>query len=156
MPAVLFVCLGNICRSPTVEGLFRHHVAQAGLGDEFLIDSAGTGDWHAGSPPDPRAIATASRRGVSIVDLRARQITEPDFRRFDLILGMDRQNVANIARLKPADATAEVRLFLDAGLGLNRDVPDPYHEDQTAFETVFDLCDQGAAALLARLRERAG
>lgn len=155
MPAILFVCLGNICRSPTVEGLFRHHVLQAGLGEAFLIDSAGTGDWHAGSPPDPRAIATASRRGVSIEDLRARQITAEDFRHFDLILGMDRQNVTNIARLKPSGTKAEVRLFLDAALGVNRDVPDPYYDGQAAFDAVFDLCDRGAAALLARLSDRA-
>lgn len=156
MPAVLFVCLGNICRSPTAEGLFRAHVAAAGLSSGFSFDSAGTGDWHLGEPPDPRAIATAARRGVDISDLRARQVIPADFERFDLILGMDQQNIANLKRLAPAGAAQRVSLFLEAAQGLSAEVPDPYTHDQRMFDHVFDLCNEAAAALVQKLQAASG
>ena len=153
--SVLFVCLGNICRSPTAEGLFRHHLRAAGLESAIAHDSAGTGDWHVGEPPDPRAIAAAARRGVFIDDLRVRQVTPADFDRFDLILGMDRQNVANLRRLGGAKAEGRVALFMEAALGEARDVPDPYYEPDAAFDRVFDMCDRAAGALVASIRTRA-
>lgn len=149
MPAILFVCLGNICRSPTAEGLMRNHVRAAGLTDRFVIDSAGTGGWHAGDPPDPRAIATAAGHGVDISDLRARKIRGSDFSSFDLIVGMDRQNVADLERLRPPRSAARVALFLEAALGERAEVPDPYYGDDADFEAVFSLCERAAAALLA-------
>jgi protein-tyrosine phosphatase len=149
--SVLFVCLGNICRSPTAEGLVRHHLRLAGLDGQVRVDSAGTGGWHQGEPPDSRAVAAAARRGVAIGDLRARQVTPADFERFDLILGMDRQNVQNLRRLAGGRAQGGIALFLQEALGETADVPDPYYEDDAAFDRVFDLCDRAARALVARL-----
>lgn len=149
--AVLFVCLGNICRSPTAEGLFRNHAAAAGLADRFVVDSAGLGPWHVGDPPDQRAIRTAARRGVDLAGLRGRQVSPADFGRFDWILGMDRANMAGLRRLQPPESRASVELFLAAALGEPREVPDPYHEPDHAFDAVFDLCDRAARALLDRL-----
>ncbi|WP_237153254.1 low molecular weight protein-tyrosine-phosphatase [Oryzibacter oryziterrae] len=151
MPAVLFVCLGNICRSPLAEGVFRNRVRAAGLADTFIIDSAGTGGWHAGDPPDPRSIAAAARRGVDISDLRARQVRKADFGTFDLILGMDRQNVRDLLRIAPPAHQDRVSLFMQTALQLGQEVPDPYYDDDRAFDRVFDMCDKAAAALLAQL-----
>ncbi|MDC7683348.1 low molecular weight phosphotyrosine protein phosphatase [Asticcacaulis sp. BYS171W] len=151
MTAVLFVCLGNICRSPLAEGLFRHHVATAGLSDRFLIDSAGTGGWHKGEAPDRRSIAVAACYGVAIHEQCARQLHRDDFYRFDLILGLDRDNVRNIRNLMPDDATAKVALYLDEALGITKDVPDPYYGDTRDFEAVYKLCDQASQALLTTL-----
>ena len=151
MPSVLFVCLGNICRSPTAEGLLRHHARAAGLDDRCRIDSAGTGGWHIGDPPDRRAIAAAARHGVDLSGLRGRKVSPADFTAFDLILGMDRQNVADLKALAPAGATAKTSLFLAEALGRNADVPDPYYGDRADFNAVFELCDRAARALLTRL-----
>ncbi|ESQ77805.1 low molecular weight protein-tyrosine-phosphatase [Asticcacaulis sp. YBE204] len=155
MRSVLFVCLGNICRSPLAEGLFRHHVETAGLSDRFTIDSAGTGNWHKGEPPDRRSIAVAARYGVAIHEQCARQLHADDFHRFDLILGLDRDNVRNIRTLMPDDATATVALYLDEALGISKDVPDPYYGDARDFETVYNLCDKASVALLAKLTKPA-
>lgn len=151
MRSVLFVCLGNICRSPLAEGLFRHHVEAAGLSDRFTIDSAGTGGWHKGEAPDRRSIAVAARFGVAIREQCARQIHRDDFYRFDLILGLDRDNVRNIRNLTPEDATATVALYLEEALGLTKDVPDPYYGDARDFEAVYTLCDKASLALLGKL-----
>lgn len=151
MTSVLFVCLGNICRSPLAEGLFRHHVARAGLSHAFRIDSAGTGGWHAGEGPDPRSVAVAARYGVDISAQSARQLHRDDFSRFDLILGLDRDNVRNIRRITPQDASARVALYLEEALGQEKDVPDPYYGDARDFETVYRLCDEASKALLAKL-----
>lgn len=156
MISVLFVCLGNICRSPLAEGLLRHHVDQAGLTDRFLIDSAGTGGWHKGECPDRRSIAVAARYGVDISAQCARQLHRDDFYRFDLILGLDRDNVRNIRNIAPADATAKIALYLDEALGLTKDVPDPYYGDARDFEVVYRLCDEASAALMAKLTNPTG
>lgn len=152
MRSILFVCLGNICRSPTAEGLMLNHLAAAGLSRQTHVDSAGIGGWHAGDPPDPRAIAAARKRGVDLAPLRARQVRTADFTEFDLIVGMDRQNVADLRRLAPLGSTARIALCLEEALGLNREVPDPYYGDEQGFDAVFDLCDRAARALIEKIR----
>ena len=148
MTRVLFVCLGNICRSPTAEGVFRARAAAADMA--VTVDSAGTGAWHVGEAPDHRAQNEAQRRGYDLSHQRARQVTAQDFRDFDLIFAMDRSNLANLRRVRPANATAEVELFLDLLPDQPlREVPDPYYED--GFDMVLDLIEDGADALIARL-----
>lgn len=148
MHSILFVCLGNICRSPTAEGLMLNHLAAAGLSHSVRVDSAGTGGWHVGDPPDLRAIAAAHKRGVDLTSLRARQVQKSDFSDFELIVGMDRQNVADLHRLAPKGSTARIGLFLEEALGLSSEVPDPYYEDERAFDAVFDLCDRAVRAFI--------
>ena len=140
-PAVLFVCLGNICRSPLAELALRVETARHGL--DWQIDSAGTGDWHVGNPPDPRARAEARRRGHDIDHYRARQISREDFHRFTHIIALDRQNLADIRALAPPDASAHLSLLLDHVPGREGEgVFDPYHGDATAFaETWADVSD---------------
>ena len=152
MRSILFVCLGNICRSPTAEGLMLNHIEAAGLSHLVRVDSAGIGGWHAGDPPDRRAIAAARKRGVDLSQLRARQVQKADFSKFELIVGMDRQNVADLRHLAPAASTAHVGLFLDEALGLPDEVPDPYYEDERAFDAVFDVCDRAIRALVEKIR----
>ena len=126
MKQVLFVCLGNICRSPMAEGVFRKLVDELGATGRFRADSAGTGDWHIGEPPDPRAIAAAQRRQIDIADLRARQVAPTDFDAFDLILAMDAKNLADLRRLGPPVST-RIELFMSFAPGAAAvDVPDPY------------------------------
>jgi protein-tyrosine phosphatase len=150
---VLFVCLGNICRSPTAEGVLRHLAALEAQGLALDIDSAGTADYHIGAPPDLRSQRAALKRGVDIGGLQARQVTEDDFTRFDLILAMDRQNLRELEALKPRGSRASVKLFLDYAPHLNlRDVPDPYYRDAAAFEEVLDLATVASRGLLANLR----
>jgi protein-tyrosine phosphatase len=149
VPRVLFVCLGNICRSPLMEGLVRARwPADA---PPLLVDSAGLGAWHAGQPPDPRAIAVAARHGVDIAAQRARALVADDFRRFELILCADRTNLAELERRRPADAIAHVARFLDHA-GIGGDVPDPYTGGEREFAAVHHLLARGAEALVARLR----
>lgn len=156
MVRVLFVCTGNICRSPTAEGVFRHLVRAAGLSADIGSDSAGTTDYHKGEPPDRRSQSAARARGVDLSDLRARRVTAEDFRRFDYVLAMDEGHLRQLRRMAPADGTAEVRLFMDYAPGAAaREVPDPYYGDAGQFEVVLDLVETGAAALLAHIR-RAG
>jgi protein-tyrosine phosphatase len=147
---VLMVCLGNICRSPTAEAVLRHKLRQAGLSDEVEIDSAGTGDWHVGNPPDARSQSHAARRGYDLAALRARCLSEDDFRRFDLILAMDHDNLAEIERLRPRPSRAEVLLFAD------RPVPDPYAGGAQGFEEVLDLVEEASQAWVEELRGRLG
>lgn len=151
---ILFVCLGNICRSPTAEGVFRHKLRQAGWEGRVEVDSAGTGDWHCGNPPDRRACQAAARRGYRLDALRARQVVAEDFRRFDLILAMDRHNLAHLQALRPAGSDAQLDLFL-ARYGLPVDeVPDPYYGGPEGFDAVLDLIEQAADALLREAMER--
>lgn len=147
MTSVLFVCLGNICRSPTAEAVFRHRAAQAGL--QVVVDSCGTGGWHAGEPPHMPAIEAAARRGYDMRALRARQLTADDFRRFDHVLVMDRSNLADALAVMPAGG-AVPRLFLDHAPELGRsDVPDPWYTRD--FDGALDLIEAASDGLLRDL-----
>jgi len=148
---VLFVCTGNICRSPTAEGVFRAMVRKAGLEDRIETDSAGTHAYHVGDPPDERAVRAARRRGWDISDLRARKVEAEDFDDFDLILALDRGHLRLLERMRPRGSRAEVRLFLTDG----RDVPDPYYGGPGDFDRALDLVEEGAREVLARLKSRA-
>jgi protein-tyrosine phosphatase len=152
MTHVLFVCLGNICRSPTAQVVFRAAIARAGLAQLVDCDSAGTGDWHVGNPPDPRAVAHAARRGYDLRPLRARQVCGEDFERFDCILAMDRAVLGELSALRPPGFAGHLGLFLDLApaLGL-RDVPDPYQGGPEGFERVLDLVEAASDALAARV-----
>lgn len=153
MVSVLFVCLGNICRSPTAEGVFRRVCQEQGVADHTRIDSAGTANWHAGKPPDTRAVLAAKGRGVDISNLRARQATAADFYDFDFVIAMDDSNVEDLEILRPVDAPAELHRFLAfAGSDAPRDVPDPYYGGDEGFEQVLDLITEAAKGLLAHLR----
>ncbi|EMP55654.1 protein-tyrosine phosphatase, low molecular weight [Marinobacter santoriniensis NKSG1] len=153
---VLFVCLGNICRSPSAEGVFRHLVGQAGLADRIHIDSCGTGNWHVGKSPDARALAAARQRGIDISDLRARQITEQDLDCHDYILVMDRQNLADVKDLWHQNGGTEPALFLSFGTSSHKEVPDPYYGGEEGFEQVLDLIQDAGEGLLNDIRERIG
>lgn len=153
MVGVLFVCTGNICRSPTAEGVFRHLVRRAGLEDAITTDSAGTHDYHVGEPPDHRSQQAARVRGVDISDLRARRVSAEDFHHFDYVLAMDEGHLRILRRMAPPGGTAEVRLFMDyAPAAPKREVPDPYYGEGSHFDEVLDLVEAGAAALLAHIR----
>lgn len=149
--AILFVCLGNICRSPLAEGVFRAVVAEAGREDAFLLDSAGTGGWHRGSPPDPRSVAIAARHGIDISGQRARMVAAEDFSRFDLILGMDRSNVADLRRAAGSAAAGRIHGFIDYATGKARDVPDPYYGGAEGFAEVYRMIREASEALSERL-----
>ncbi|MGC9456042.1 MAG: low molecular weight protein-tyrosine-phosphatase [Halothiobacillaceae bacterium] len=153
---VLFVCMGNICRSPTAEGLFRHLIEQAGLIDHVEIDSAGTHAYHVGNPPDPRAQAAARDRGIDLSMLRARQVGESDLLRFDHVLAMDEDNLAILRRIASAHGLEhKPRLFLEYAPQLNeREVPDPYYGGDAGFARVFDLIEAASEGLIAELRRR--
>ena len=155
MIKVLFVCTGNICRSPTAEGVFKHFVAQAGLEDRIVTDSAGTGDYHIGEAPDPRSQSAALARGYDISPLCARQVRVRDFGEFDYILAMDETHVRQLKRLSPPEHAGRVRLFMEfAGQGAPREVPDPYYGGARGFEHVLDLVEQASRGLLDHLRQR--
>jgi protein-tyrosine phosphatase len=152
--AVLFVCTGNICRSPTVEEVFRTLVRRADLAQSIRVDSAGTHDYQVGEPPDSRTIAHARRRGYELPVRRARQVSAADFARFEWILAMDRFNLAELEALRPRDYRGRLGLFLDvAPNALWREVPDPYHGTAEDFERVLDLAEEGAALLLEIVRK---
>lgn len=152
MIRVLFVCLGNICRSPTAQGIFRARVAREGLSHTIATDSAGTHDYHIGDPPDSRAQAAAKRRGVDISDLRGRQVTREDFVRFDYVLAMDRSNLSHLARLCPKGMESRLRLLLEFADGVDCDeVLDPYYGGKEGFERVLDLAEAAADGLLAHI-----
>ncbi len=155
MTSILFVCLGNICRSPLAEGVLQHKIDEKGLTTRFVLDSAGCGGWHAGEPPDRRSIAVAARHGIAIDTQQARKLTAEDFDRFDLILGMDRDNVAYLTKQKPRGTKARIALYLEDALGEAKNVPDPYYGSEADFQKVYDLCDRASDALLAKL-ERHG
>ena len=150
IPGVLFVCLGNICRSPLAEGALRAEAARLNL--DLTVDSAGTGNWHAGEPPDERAQRTALRNGVDISGLRARQVRGEDFHRFHHVIALDHDNLANLRRLAPADATAELSLLLDHVEGREgQAVIDPWFGDEAGFATTWAEVTAAARALAGRL-----
>ena len=152
---VLFVCLGNICRSPLAEAAFRKAAAEAGLDVE--VDSAGTADYHVGEPPDPRSIDQAREQGIDISAYRGRQLGAQDFHEFDFILGMDRSNMANIARVDPGDGKARVAMLLDIVPGQEgREVADPWYGGPEGFQTTWLEVDAGARALAAVLLDEHG
>jgi protein-tyrosine phosphatase len=155
MIKVLFVCTGNICRSPTAEGVFRAMVAAEGLDDRIGSDSAGTHGYHVGEPPDQRSTAAAKRRGVAMDDLRARKVSAADFDEFDLVLAMDRGHHDILARLCPKGREGRLALFMDFAPSWGiKDVPDPYYGGADGFERVLDMIEAGAGGVLGHLRER--
>lgn len=152
--SVLMVCTGNICRSPTADGLLRHRLRQAGLHKRVLVDSAGTHDYHVGHPPDRRSTAKAQAYGVDLSMLRARQVEAADFQRFDLILAMDQGHHDILLQLCPPQHRDKVKLYLDYAPDFGREVPDPYYGSEDGFETVWRMCDAVSAALLDEIRRR--
>lgn len=150
---LLFVCTGNICRSPTAEGVFRARAGMAGLAHRFTLDSAGTHGYHIGEPPDPRSCEAALRRGVDLSTQRARKVTAPDFSHFDLLLAMDRGHLRALQALAPPEQADRAHLFLRFAprLGL-KDVPDPYYGGPDGFEQVLDLIEAASDGLLEHLR----
>ena len=153
MTRVLFVCLGNICRSPTAEGVLRHLAASTAPGMHIEIDSAATGDYHTGSPPDTRSQRAARKRGIEIGGLRARQIRPEDFDCFDLILAMDDANLRDLHALQPSGSRATLRLFMDYAKDQQRSVvPDPYMGEEHDFEMVLDLSEIASRGLIAALQ----
>ncbi|HEX4943558.1 MAG TPA: low molecular weight protein-tyrosine-phosphatase [Usitatibacteraceae bacterium] len=149
---VLFVCTGNICRSPTAEGVFRRLAGERGMLEKMLVDSAGTHDYHVGEAPDPRAVEHAARRGYDLAPLRARQVTRHDFDAFDRILAMDRSHLRQLQAIAPPGAPARISMFLDHSQrwrGL--DVPDPYYGGSRGFEEVLDMVEEASALLLEEI-----
>lgn len=151
---VLFVCLGNICRSPTAEGVLRHKLAAAGLQDVVTVDSAGTSDWHVGKPVDVRTRQAAQRRGYDLSALRGRQVQAADFQRFELILAMDQSNLQHLHSLQPSAGIAQLDLFLRRYALPITQVPDPYYSGEEGFEQVLDLLEQACDGLVDELKER--
>ena len=156
---LLFVCLGNICRSPTAHGVFQRKLEWAGLDRQVAVDSAGTGAWHIGNAPDPRTQAAARVRGYDLSHLRARQTEPSDFERFDYILAMDRDNLYHLERMKPADYRGHLGLFLDFAAGAQlHEVPDPYYSEGegegSGFERVLDLVEEASDGLLDEVQRR--
>lgn len=151
---VLFVCLGNICRSPTAEGIFNKLVVDSGLAKRIHIDSAGTAGWHQGRAPDPRTIAAAKLRNIDLSVLRARAVTSSDFQEFDYILAMDEENLAHLESLKPDNYSGHLGLFLSFGSQTKYlEVPDPYYGGKEGFELVLDLIEDAAVGLLASIQK---
>lgn len=154
---VLFVCTGNICRSPTAEGVFKAMAEMQRLSDAVIADSAGTHDYHVGQPPDRRAIAAAARRGYDISQLRARLFSRRDFESFDYLLAMDREHLVQLRRWAPGAHAAKPRLFLDfSRLDPGGEVPDPYYGGPQGFERVLDLVEDAAQGLLNDIRGKLG
>lgn len=153
--SVVFICMGNICRSPTAEAVFRHYFENAGLAGQILIDSAGTHDYHIGDPLDLRAQRAAQQRGYDMSSLRGRQVEEGDFYRFDYVLAMDKANLAVLQRLAPPASNAQVRLLLEyAKHHAEREVPDPYYGSADGFERVLDMVEDAAEGLLQHIHQR--
>jgi len=151
---VLFVCMGNICRSPTAEGIFRHLVEEGGLSDHIEIDSAGTHAYHINEPPDRRATAAAERRGYSLAAIRARRVVDTDFERFDYIIAMDRDNVERLVDQAEVEHQDKIRLFLEFANAQEDEVPDPYYGGAAGFERVLDLVEDASRGLLEMLRKK--
>ena len=156
--SVLFVCLGNICRSPTAHAVFQSMVDRQGLGDQIFVDSCGTGDWHIGRAPDPRSQQHALDRGYQMDNLRARLVEDSDFETFDYILAMDNQNLADIKAMDCQSFTGEMGLFLDfcrnPEYSKYSEVPDPYYGGDQGFSLVLDLIEDASTELLRQIRER--
>jgi protein-tyrosine phosphatase len=153
MIKVLFVCMGNICRSPTAQGVFARQIEEAGLAHLIHIDSAGTHAYHIGEPPDSRSQQAALRRGIDLSDQRARQVSAADFEEFDYVLAMDESNYIDLQGRCPTEHKHKIRLFLDfAGDNQVREVPDPYFGGARGFDYVLDLAEQAARGLLTEIR----
>ena len=153
---ILFVCMGNICRSPTAEGMLRKRLEEEGMADRVAVDSCGTGAWHVGQPPDPRALRAATDRGIDLGELRGRQLTVEDFERFDEILVMDSDNLERTLALQPADSRARVSRLLNYAGQLDEDVPDPYFGGEAGFQQVLDQLEDAVEGVVASLRQRLG
>jgi protein-tyrosine phosphatase len=152
---VLFVCMGNICRSPTAHGVFRHLVKESGLSQHIEIDSAGTHAYHIGNPPDKRSAITAKKRGIDLSDLRARKVDLGDLYEYDYVLAMDKDNQRILLDMAPNDVKYKIRLFLEfAPQWGKQEVPDPYYGGDDGFEHVFDLVQAASEGLLADIRQR--
>jgi protein-tyrosine phosphatase len=147
-PSILFVCLGNICRSPLAEGIYRHLTEAAS--EKPLIASAGIGGWHVGNPPDRRSIKVAAAKGIDIARQRAQQVRPADFFDFELVVAMDKSNLARLQTLMPPSATARLHLFSELAFGTLQDVPDPYHGDLADFEAVYSMLFSGCSAVVAK------
>lgn len=146
--------MGNICRSPTAEGVFRHVLTEAGLDDRVRVDSAGTHAYHVGEPPDRRSQAAAERRGIKLADIRARRVDASDFSVFDYVVAMDRLNLHTLAEIAADEHRSRLSLFLDYGSGSEQEVPDPYYGGASGFERVLDLIEEASRGLLETLRSR--
>ncbi|MCW9047904.1 MAG: low molecular weight phosphotyrosine protein phosphatase [Gammaproteobacteria bacterium] len=154
MVNVLFVCMGNICRSPTAEGYFRHIVEEAGLTDKIKIDSAGTHAYHIGSPPDQRAQAAATKRGIDLSSLRGRKVQSSDFKNFDYVLGMDHSNHSDLQEVAGGKAE-NLFMFLEFAKNFSEtEVPDPYYGGDQGFEHVLDLIEDASIGLLNEIKEK--
>lgn len=154
MVSVVFVCMGNICRSPTAEGVFRHLVEQQGLQDHVFVDSAGTHAYHAGEPSDRRAIAAAERRGYSLAGIRARRLEDEDFEKFDYLIAMDIQNLEVLRQRAGEEHSSKLSLFLDFSSAAESEVPDPYYGGNAGFEKVLDLVEEASRGLLEMLARK--
>jgi protein-tyrosine phosphatase len=152
--SILFVCMGNICRSPTAEAVFRKVVTESGLGDVVHIDSAGTHGYHVGEPPDPRTVAAAARRGYLLDELRARRFEPKDFERFDYVIAMDRENLVQLEMHAGVEHRPRLALLLSFAEGIGEDVPDPYYGGAAGFERVLDMIEEASRGLLETLRSR--
>lgn len=152
---ILFVCMGNICRSPTAEGVFRHQVTEAGQTDKIIIDSAGTHAYHIGSSPDRRAQQAALQRGYDLSSLRGRQVGPGDFHEFDYILAMDKENLVNLSHICPSQEQHKLKLFMEFSRGFSeREVPDPYYGGNQGFENVLNMVEDAASGLLEEILAR--
>ena len=151
---VLMVCLGNICRSPTANGVLEQCIHDRGLSDNIKVDSAGTGDWHIGEPPDFRSLEAAARRGYDLSRQRARQVDLTDFHSFDYVLAMDKTNLRDLQRLCPQEFQENLSLFLDFGSPDYESVPDPYYSGVQGFELVLDLVEEASSNLLDHIIKR--
>lgn len=151
---ILFVCMGNICRSPTAEGVFRHKVTEAGLSEKIYIDSAGTHAYHVGNPPDPRSQQAARKRNIDLSTQRARKVNTDDFEEFDYVIAMDMSNMDDLQSICPVGLEDKVHAFLafSANTG-TKEVPDPYYGSGNGFETVLDLIEEAADGLIAHLQK---
>lgn len=154
MVKILFVCMGNICRSPTAHGVFRTLIEKEGLSESISIDSAGTHAYHVGNPPDKRAQETARRRGIDLSDLTARRVSEDDFEVFDYVVAMDQDNYMSLSEICPERHVDKIHMFMDFAPEMRtREVPDPYYGGGSGFERVFDLVEAAAAGLLLEIRK---
>jgi protein-tyrosine phosphatase len=151
---VLFVCMGNICRSPTAEAVFRKVVSESGLDGVVHIDSAGTHGYHVGEPPDPRTVAAAARRGYLLDEIRARRFEPADFERFDYVVAMDRENLVQLEMHAGVEHRPRLSLLLSFAEGIGEDVPDPYYGGAAGFERVLDMVEEASRGLLETLRSR--
>ncbi len=152
--SILFVCMGNICRSPTAEGIFRHMIQEKGLTDLFELDSAGTHAYHVGASPDHRAQDAAESRGVDLSDLRGRKVTIDDFEKFDLVLAMDKDNLGMLKALCPTAKADQLKLFLEFATDLSFDeVPDPYYGGTKGFEKVFGMLENASLGLIEYIQK---